>query len=208
MSDAARPSFRRAARRDTSSPAPGLHQPPESCLHGKPPKEPMTFQPGTILIHPAHGPMFVRSITNQKFPNGDTHKCFDLESLGSYSLAISVPVGRSDDIGLRDLIAGSALDEVFDTLGSETGEEQENWSRRFKANEEKMRSGNVLSLAEVVRDVLRRNEAKPLSLGERRTLDRGMSQLAREVFYSKKLDSIEMAEQLIRDAILESRVAF
>lgn len=165
------------------------------------------FTPGTVLIHPAHGPMSVRSVSKHRFPNGTTHECLDLEALDTYALAITIPIDRYAEVGLRNVVRGADLDEVFDTLSSDTGEEPENWSRRYKANEEKMRSGSVVRLAEVVRDVLRRNETKPVSFGERRTLDRGMSQLSREVFYSKSLDTVREAEQLIRDAILDGHPA-
>lgn len=161
----------------------------------------MSASPGTILIHPTHGPMSVVSVSKRKLPNGVTHECLDLETLDTHVLSVTVPVDRCSDVGLRDVITGDDLVELLKTLGEETGEEPENWSRRFKANEEKMRSGSVLLLAEVVRDILRRNVTKPVSLGERRVLDRGMSQLSRELFYSKSMANIGDAEQLIRESV-------
>ena len=158
--------------------------------------------PGTVLIHPAHGPMRVVSTTDLRFPNGETHECLNLEAIDTHALRVTIPVDQYDTSGLRSVVSGEAADELFGTLSDPTEEESENWSRRYKANEQKMRSGSVLSLAEVVRDLLRRDEMKHLSLGERRTLAQGMSQLAREVFYSKDLESMAAAERLIKDAAL------
>lgn len=150
--------------------------------------------------------MHVISVSKREFPNGTTHECLDLKALDVHALALAIPVDRYAEVGLRDVIREADLGEVFNILSSASGEEPENWSRRLKANEEKVRSGSVLSLAEVVRDILRRNDAKPVSFGERRTLDRGLSQLSREVFYSKKLKSVGEAELLIKGAVLAPTV--
>lgn len=149
--------------------------------------------------------MSIVSVSDHTLPDGTVRECLDLKTLDTHELAITVPVDRHADVGLRNVVSGTALDEVIDRLGDSTGDEPENWSRRFKANEEKMRTGDILKLAEVVRDILRRNEEKPVSLGERRILDRGMSQLSRELYYSKKTKSIDAAEHLIRDTALEAQ---
>ena len=167
----------------------------------------MTFAPGTVLIHPSHGPMSVTSISDHRFPDGSMRECLDLRTLDTHALVVTVPVDRHADVGLRTVVTGAELAEVIDTLGGSTGDEPENWSRRFKANEEKMRTGSILKLAEVVRDILRRNEEKRVSLGERRILDRGMSQLSRELYYSKRMKSIDDAERLIRNTALDKRSA-
>ncbi|WP_449279115.1 CarD family transcriptional regulator [Leucobacter sp. GX24907] len=126
----------------------------------------------------------------------------NLEALDTYALALTIPVDQYAASGVRNVISGESLDELFGTLSNVSGEEPENWSRRFKANELKVRSGSVLRLAEVVRDLLRRDEVKTISRSERHTLSQGMSQLAREVFYSKNLESVDIAEQSIKDAAL------
>lgn len=162
----------------------------------------MPHAPGTVLIHPSHGPMRVVSTTSRRFPNGVSHDCLNLEALDSHTLAVTIPVDRYAASGLRDVVAGDAFDELFGTLRDATSDESENWSRRYKANEQKVRSGSVLSLAEVVRDLLRRNKANPLSLGERSTLMKGMGQLALEVFYAMDLESVDSAKQKIKDAAL------
>lgn len=162
----------------------------------------MTHEPGTVLIHPSHGPMRVVSTTLLRFPNGTIHECMNLETIDAHALTVTIPIERFQVSGMRHVVTGDAADELFKTLGDPTVEVSDNWSRRFKANEQKMHSGSVLMLAEVVRDLLRRDEEKHLSLGERRALTQGMSQLAREVFYSKGLSSVEAAEVLITAAAL------
>ncbi|UOQ57338.1 hypothetical protein MUN78_00390 [Leucobacter allii] len=142
------------------------------------------------------------STTSRRFPDGATHECLNLEALDTHALAVTIPLDQYAASGLRSVVTGAAVDEVFGTLNGATGEESDNWSRRYKANEQKIRSGSILSLAEVVRDLLRRKEEKHISHGERRTLEQGMTHLAREVYYSKSLDSVGAAEQLIRDAAL------
>ena len=79
-------------------------------------------------------------------------------------------------------------------------EDQSNWSRRFKANTEKLSSGDVIKVAEVVRDLWRRSQKKPLSTGEKSMLARAESQLVSEIALAEKTDK-ETAKQTLAEVL-------
>lgn len=162
----------------------------------------MTYEINTILIHPSHGPVRIVGSAPKTLPNGETHHCLDLETLDVHTLALTIPVDRAVDSGLREVVSGDSLEELLATLREQSGEEPANWSRRYKANEEKMRSGSIIRLAEVVRDIIRRDADKKISLGEYRMLEKALSQLAREIFYAKGLASVDEAREHVRELVL------
>ena len=103
---------------------------------------------------------------------------------------------------MRDVVGQEGLDEVFDVLRAEFTEEPTNWSRRYKANLEKLASGDVIKVAEVVRDLWRRDNDRGLSAGEKRMLAKARQILISELALAKKLDE-EKAETVL-DEVLAS----
>jgi CarD family transcriptional regulator len=96
-----------------------------------------------------------------------------------------------------------SLTEVFDVLRAPHTEEPTNWSRRFKANVEKLASGNPLKVAEVVRDLWRRERERGLSAGEKRMLARARDILVGEVALAEKSTKDE-AEGLLDKVLAEA----
>ena len=103
---------------------------------------------------------------------------------------------------MRDVVDQEGLEKVFDVLRAEQCEEPANWSRRFKANMEKLHSGNVIKVSEVVRDLWRRDRDKGLSAGEKRMLAKARSILVAELALAEDVDE-EKAESLL-DEVLAS----
>ncbi|MGO2553347.1 MAG: CarD family transcriptional regulator, partial [Glutamicibacter arilaitensis] len=99
-------------------------------------------------------------------------------------------------------VGQEGLDHVFDVLRAEFTEEPTNWSRRYKANVEKLASGDVIKVAEVVRDLWRRENDRGLSAGEKRMLAKARQVLISELALAKDLDEAK-AESLL-DEVLAS----
>ncbi len=117
-------------------------------------------------------------------------------------LTIEVPAENVDLVGVRDVVGKEGLEHVFDVLRAEFAEEPTNWSRRYKANGEKIASGDVIKVAEVVRDLWRRDHGRGLSAGEKRMLARARQILISELALAKKTDE-EKAESVL-DEVLAS----
>jgi CarD family transcriptional regulator len=88
---------------------------------------------------------------------------------------------------LRSIISEERLKEVFDILKTQRMAPQPDWSRRYRANLEKMRGGNVFELAEVVRSLVERDREKGLSSGERKMLESAKQILLSEIILVKGL---------------------
>jgi CarD family transcriptional regulator len=105
-------------------------------------------------------------------------------------LTIQVPAENVEAVGVRDVIDKKGVQEVYGVLRAEFIEEPTNWSRRYKANLEKLASGDVLKVSEVVRDLWRRDQDKVLSAGEKRMLAK-----ARQILISELALALKVVEE-------------
>ena len=117
-------------------------------------------------------------------------------------LTIEVPAENVDLVGVRDVIGKEGLDRVFEVLRAPFTEEPTNWSRRYKANLEKLASGDVIKVSEVVRDLWRRDQDRGLSAGEKRMLAKAKQILISELALAEKTD--EEQAGAILDEVLAS----
>ncbi len=117
-------------------------------------------------------------------------------------LTVRVPSDNVDLVGVRDVVNQEGLDRVFNVLRQPYTEEPTNWSRRYKANLEKLASGDVIKVAEVVRDLWRRERERGLSAGEKRMLAKARQILVSELALAEKTD--EDKAEAILDEVLAS----
>src|SRR5205807_2675754 len=96
-------------------------------------------------------------------------------------LTVRVPADNAEIVGVRDVVGQEGLNRVFEVLRAPHTEEPTNWSRRYKANLEKLASGDVNKVAEVVRDLWRRDKDRGLSAGEKRMLSKARQILVSEL---------------------------
>ena len=107
-----------------------------------------------------------------------------------------------EDVGVRDVIGKEGLEQVFEVLRAPFTEEPTNWSRRYKANLEKLASGDVIKVSEVVRDLWRRDQDRGLSAGEKRMLAKARQILVSELALARKTDEEKASAEL--DTVLAS----
>jgi CarD family transcriptional regulator len=144
----------------------------------------MLFEVGETLVYPHHGAVTITEVETRDIKGIAT--TYITLTVSDSALTIKIPVDKVEFIGVRDVIDGAGLEAVFASLRAEVGEEPNNWSRRYKANQEKMASGNVLHVSEVVRDLWRRDEEKGLSAGEKRMLLKSKQILVSELALALK----------------------
>ena len=130
--------------------------------------------------------------------------CFQelLRIVGQTDLVVRVPACNLDLVGVRDVVDADGLERVFSVLRAPHTEEPTNWSRRYKANLEKLASGNPLKVAEVVRDLWRRERERGLSAGEKRMLAKARDILVGEVALAERSTKDE-AETLLDKVLTE-----
>ena len=160
----------------------------------------MLFEVGETVVYPHHGAATIIEVKD-RVVRGETKKYLKL-NVTQGDLIIEVPAENVDLVGVRDVIGQEGLDKVFEVLRAPFTEEPTNWSRRYKANLEKLASGDVIKVAEVVRDLWRRDKDRGLSAGEKRMLAKARQILVSELALAEKTD--EEKAEVILDEVLAS----
>lgn len=158
-----------------------------------------TFRVGDKVVYPHHGAAVIKSMEEREF-GGET-KTYYVLRLAYGDLTLMVPTDSTDDVGIRDVIARDELDKVFKVLKSKECRMPSNWSRRFKTHVEKLRSGDIYQVAEVVRNLARREAEKGLSAGEKRMLTKAKQILISEITFAANVNEDEADKML--DKILK-----
>jgi CarD family transcriptional regulator, regulator of rRNA transcription len=153
-----------------------------------------TFQIGDKVVYPHHGAAIIKSMEEKEF-QGEKKQYYILR-LAYGDLTLMVPTDNTDGVGIRDVIAQDELEKVFKVLKSKECRMPTNWSRRFKTHVEKLRSGDIYQVAEVVRNLARREADKGLSAGEKRMLTKARQILISEVTFAANVDEIEAGSML------------
>lgn len=156
----------------------------------------MGYKVGDMVVYPRHGTARVEAIT-ERTVQGVTRQYLRLLVLSADGLEINVPVDNLKKVGVRDIVGAQEVAKVFEILRTPIIEKEMNWSRRYKLNVEKIATGDVNKIAEVVRDLAQRNiDEHGLSAGEKRMLARARAILISEIALSEKIDEQE-AERLL-----------
>ena len=130
----------------------------------------VTFQIGDKVIYPNHGLGVIERI-EEKTILGTTCGFYSLR-IASNETMVLVPVANADTVGLRRAIGDAEVDRLFRILGDGKIDSQQNWKGRFKDNSEKMRSGSIYDVADVLKSLTLLSKSKNLSFREKRMLDR------------------------------------
>ena len=159
----------------------------------------MVYSVGDTVVYPHHGAAVVES-TERRELHGEPCDYLVLRVTHG-DLTLMVPVHTCHEVGIRDVVSGDEVERVFEVLRAPDLEAGGNWSRRFKANYERLRSGDLHQVAECVRNLSIRGEDKGLSAGERRMLVRAKELLLSELSVAVGRDD-EGTERLL-DEVLE-----
>lgn len=160
----------------------------------------MQFEVGETVVYPHHGAATISEVRTRTIKGQE--KTYLKLRVAQGDLVIEVPAENVDLVGVRDVIGQDGLDRVFDVLRASVVEEPTNWSRRYKANLEKLASGDVIKVSEVVRDLWRRDQDRGLSAGEKRMLVKARQILVSELALAEKTD--EEGAALLLDKVLAS----
>ncbi len=158
----------------------------------------MAFDVGDKVVYPHHGAATIESREMIK-AFGQKREYLVLK-LAYSELTLKVPVDNTDEVGLREVINDEEVEEVFAVLRKKEARMPTNWSRRFKNHVEKLKSGDIYQVAEVVRNLSIRDKDKGLSAGEKRMLGRARQILVSELTFALNVDE-EAAEDRLDEAL-------
>ena len=146
----------------------------------------MEYKVGEVVVYPHHGAAVIEDIETREM-GGETLEYLVLH-INQSDLVVRVPIKNADNVGVRDVVGREGLEKVFSVLRDEDVEEAGNWSRRYKANQERLASGDINKVAEVVRDLWRRDQDRGLSAGVKRKLGKARTILVGELALAKPVD--------------------
>ena len=150
------------------------------------------FKAGDKISYPMHGAGYVEAIEEKTFL--DEKKTYYVLQFAEGDIKVNVPVENAENAGLRKIISKDEYNRVIASFNNdEDVEESSNWNRRNRENLEKMKSGDVFQIAEVIKSLLRRETQKNLSSSEKKMLGTSMQILVSELALAsnKKDDEVK-----------------
>ncbi len=154
----------------------------------------MTFTIGEKVVYPNYGVGVIENISMRSF--GSLMERFYLLRLSAKCMTVMVPFSHVDHVGLRRITKNGDLARVLMFLSHGKCLRCSDWKNRFKENTEKMRSGNLPEVAEVLKCLLLQQVDKPLSFREKKMLDRARHMLVTELSISRSISVMESEETL------------
>ena len=158
------------------------------------------FQVGDKIVHPMHGAGVIDSITTKKV-NGVVRDYYILK-LPVGGMLVMIPTENCAEIGVRPIVAPAEADKVIDALPAIEVESDSNWNRRYRENMLRLKSGDLLEVARVMKSLILRDGEKGLSTGERKMLHTAKQILISEIVLSES-SSYEEVEGRIKQALAQ-----
>lgn len=154
----------------------------------------MQFKVGDKAVYPAHGVGVIKRIESRVI--GGTNQDFYVLQILSSGATLMVPTSGCERAGMRGLISEGEIDNVYTILRSPGKVSHTTWNRRFRDFNDKLRTGSVSDIAEVLRDLCSLRGDKDLSYGEKKMLDKALSMLVAEISAAAGRDSTEVQSEL------------
>ena len=156
------------------------------------------FSSGDKIVYPMHGAGVICGIEEKKILG--EKKEYYIFKLPCSEINIMIPVDSEAAVGIRPIADKTVISDVIKLLGGESSQMDSNWNRRYRDNMEKLKSGDIMKAAEVVRDLMRADRQKNLSSGENKMLANAKRILISEIMLASDMTSDE-AQKVICDAV-------
>jgi len=151
---------------------------------------------GDKVVYPMHGAGIIEAI-EEKEVLGRSERYYVMR-MPIGDLRVMIPMSSVEELGLREVISKEEVRKVYQVLQGETTSMAQNWNRRYRANMEKIKSGDIFEVAEVVRNLTVRERDKGLSTGERKMLEN-----ARQILISELVLALDLPEEQVEQQVSE-----
>ena len=158
------------------------------------------FNVGDKIVYPMHGAGVIDAI-EEKDILGEKQAYYILKMPGE--VKVMVPTAKAEEIGVRSIIDKSSAEKVFRVLESDETEMSMNWNKRYRDNMDKMKSGDIYKVADVVRNLSFKQKEKGLSTGEKKMLNNAKQILVSELVLTEHATQDEI-EQMVDSKISTS----
>lgn len=157
------------------------------------------FKTGDRIAHPLHGAGVIDRI-EEKTVNGQKRTYYVLK-IPVGGMIVLIPTESAESIGVRPIVDPSTAEDVFTKLAELDTEMEQNWNKRYRENMLRIKSGNLLEVARVIKSLARRDNEKNLSTGERKMLRSAKQILISEIVLSQN-SSYEAVEMRLNKALI------
>ena len=151
------------------------------------------FNIGDQIVYPMHGAGTIDSI-EEKDILGEKQSYYILKMPGE--VKVMVPIAKAEEVGVRSIIDKSSADKVFQVLEQDETEMNKNWNKRYRDNMDKLKSGDIYEIADVVRNLTFKQKEKGLSTGEKKMLNNAKQILVSELVLAENSNTDEIEEQV------------
>ena len=162
------------------------------------------YNVGDKVVYPMHGAGVIDSIEEKEIL-GEKQSYYILKMPGE--VKVMVPLSTAEQHGIRNIIDKSEAEKVFNVLEQDETEMEKNWNKRYRDNMEKMKSGNIYEIADVVRNLSFKQKEKGLSTGEKKMLHNAKQILVSELVLAEHASQDEV-EELVDNKINTSFAMF
>ncbi len=149
---------------------------------------------GDRVVYPMHGAGVIEAIEEREVLG--QRQSYYIMGLPVGGMKVMIPTSSEKELGLRDVIDHEGTERVVEILEDKESKMSKNWNQRYRANMDKIKSGDIFSVAEVVRNLSIRDRDKGLSTGERKMLD-----VARQILISELVLARQSTEEQIEDLL-------
>ena len=154
---------------------------------------------GDRIVYPMHGAGIIEEIEEKEILG--EHRKYYVLRVPCGEMKIMIPVESSQEIGIRAIISVEEMRRVIAFLSEDSTEMNSNWNRRYRENMEKLKTGDIYDVAEIVRNLMRTDQEKKLSTGEKKMLSNAKQILVSELALVMDMDS-DAALEFIHAAIV------
>lgn len=155
------------------------------------------FNVGDKIVYPMHGAGTIDSI-EEKDILGEKQSYYILKMPSN--VKVMIPTAKAEEVGVRNIIDKQSAEKVFKVLSQDETEMEKNWNKRYRDNMDKMKSGDIYEVADVVRNLSFKQKEKGLSTGEKKMLNNAKQILVSELVLAEHSSQAEV-EQLIENKI-------
>ena len=154
------------------------------------------FKVGDLAVYPAHGVGRIEAIET-KVVNGEEHDFYIMKVIEN-AMVIMIPTWNVESVGLRDVIQKKDIPKIFDVMRSRQEQPMDNqtWNRRYRDYMEKIKTGSLIEVAEVYRDLSLLKLTKDLSFGERKLYDTAQNLLVKELSTARNKNEKDVIDEI------------
>jgi CarD family transcriptional regulator len=153
------------------------------------------FKVGESAVYPAHGIAIVKRI-DERIVGGQKKSFYVLQVVES-QMTIMVPTDNADAVGLRSIISDDDVSKVYTILKMRDVKiDQTTWNRRYRDYMEKIKTGSIYEISEVLRDLFLLRHSKDLSFGERKMLDQAKALIVKEISIAKRIQESVIEQEI------------